>query len=696
VSLLAELKRRKVIRVAVVYAATAFAVLQAADIMLPQMGVPAWGLSLVVALVVLGFPIALVLGWALEVTPDGIKRTEAMPDETSNATTPALLGKRTLVVAGLLVALGVGIGAGWFLRPAPVADLATDAMIPADKSTESPSPADALASIAVLPFANRSAEPDSTYFVDGIHDDLLTELARNGALKVISRTSMMQYRDTTKNLRQIGEELAVATILEGAVQRSGQRVRINAQLIDARSDAHLWAETFDRQLTPENLFEIQSEIAAAIAAALGRALGVDASAPVPMAAPTANAQAYDLFLRARAMAADPFRTESGIRAEIELYREALAADPGFALAMGELGLTLTDLYWFQTRQEVHRREAREWIDRALELAPSMPRLHWILARHLYHGELDYEGALAQLALAERDMPGSADVFGLRGWILRRDGRMEEALAALNAAVALDPLSRDVVLSLSESYGWLGDLEQARAWADRLMQIPGAQTIDAHLEYPALRMRVLGDTTTLRLTLAEQSPSLDSYLMPDVLLLPYYERDYAGALAAIEAYPAELLSEQFYRLPVVLLGALVANAAGQEESARKFAAAAGERIDALLVDDPGDYRLMMSRALALALQGEADGARDWARRAFDSPVVAKDTILRSRLLGERLRVLALVEESSTLARELEDYLGMPLKYVYFDGLMLDPVFDRHRDDPAFKALEARYSRKEQAQ
>jgi tetratricopeptide (TPR) repeat protein len=488
----------------------------------------------------------------------------------------------------------------------------------------------------------------------------------------------------------------VNTILEGAVQRSGQRVRINAQLIDARSDAHLWAETFDRQLTPENLFEIQSEIASAIAVALGRTLGVDASAPAPMAAPTANAQAYDLFLRARAMAADYIlRTEATIRREIELYREAVAIDPGFALAMGELGLALLDLYWHHTRQDAHRREAREWIDRAIAMAPNLPRLRWILARYLYHGELDYEGALAQLALAERDMPGSAEVFGLRGWILRRDGRMEQALEALNAAAVLDPLSQDVVLSLSESHGWMGDLEQARTWADRLTQIPGASS-DARFEYPVLRMRVLGDTATLRLALADQPPSPGSYLMPEFLLLPYYERDYARALAAIEAYPGELLSEQFYRLPKGLLSALATNAAGQEEAARNLATAAEEQIAALLADDPGDYRLMISRALALALQGEAESARDWARRALDSPVVGKDTLLRSRLLGDRLRVLALVEESSTLARELEDYLGMPLKYLHFDGLVLDPVFDRHRNDPTFKALEARYSRKEQAQ
>jgi TolB-like protein/Tfp pilus assembly protein PilF len=694
VSLLAELKRRKVIRVAVVYAATAFAVLQAADIMLPQMNVPEWAMGLLVAFVVFGFPLALVLAWALEVTPDGVKVTPAR--EAVDEPPPSLLGKRTVFAAALLVVLGVGLGAGWFLRPVPVADVDSDALISVGKSTESAAPAAAEASVAVLPFANRSAEPDSSYFVDGIHDDLLTELARNGALKVISRTSMMQYRDTTKNLRQIGEELAVATILEGAVQRSGQRVRINAQLIDARSDAHLWAETFDRQLTPENLFEIQSEIASAIAVALGQTLGVDARAPAPLAAPTANPQAYDLFLRARAMAADYIvRAESTIRREIELYREAVAIDPGFALAMGELGLALTDLYWFHTRQDTHRREAREWIDRAIAMAPNLPRLRWILARHLYHGELDYEGALAQLALAERDMPGSADVFGLRGWILRRDGRMEEALEALKAAAVLDPLSLEVTLSLSESYGWLGEIEQARTWTDRLVHIPGASN-DARLEYPALRLRILGDTATLRRALAEHPPSPNSYLVPEFLLLPYYEREYQSALAGIDAYPGEFLSDQFHNLPTDLLRALAERGPGQDVASRRLAVAAMVKIDTLLSDDPGDYRLMMSRALALALQGEADSARDWARRALDSPIVAKDTLLRSRLLSDRLRVLALVDESSTLARELEDYVAMPIKYLHFDGLMLDPVFDRHRDDPTFKALEARYSRKEQAQ
>jgi tetratricopeptide (TPR) repeat protein len=273
--------------------------------------------------------------------------------------------------------------------------------------------------------------------------------------------------------------------------------------------------------------------------------------------------------------------------------------------------------------------------------------------------------------------------------------MEEALEALNAAVVLDPLSQEAVLELSSSYGWTGDLERGRIWAERLMRIPGV-SIDARLEYPVWRVRLVGDTATLSRALAEHPSSPDSYLMLEFLLLPYYEREYERALSAIEAHPGELLYDQFYSAPRDLLRALVERGRGQDAAARRLAAAAMAKIDALLADDPGDYRLMMSRALALALQGEAESARDWVRRALDSPVVWKDALLRSRLLADRLRVLALVDESSTLARELEDYLGMPIKYLHFDGLVLDPVFDRHRDDPAFKALEARYSRKEQAQ
>jgi TolB-like protein len=255
-SLFAELKRRKVIRVAVVYAATAFAVLQAADIMLPQMGVPEWGLSLVVALIVLGFPIAIVLGWALEVTPEGVRVTPsaALDDSADGAATPALLGKRTLAVAGGLLLLGIGLGAGWFLKPpappaepaaaaeraAPVAQMQVAAEIAPVPEIE----ATALArGVAVLPFENLSEDPANAFFAGGVHEEVLTSLSLIADLRVISRTSMLRIAESQLDVPAMAQRLGVSHVLEGSVRRAGNRVRVTVQLIDAARDEHLWAET---------------------------------------------------------------------------------------------------------------------------------------------------------------------------------------------------------------------------------------------------------------------------------------------------------------------------------------------------------------------------------------------------------------------------------------------------------------------
>jgi TolB-like protein len=324
-SLLAELKRRKVIRVAVVYAATAFAVLQAADIMLPQMGVPEWGLSLVVALTVLGFPIALVLGWALEVTPDGIKRTEAAPAETSDAAIPSLIGKRTVFAAALLVVLGVGIGAGWFLRPAngpeiapaaePVAALAADAPVVADKS------------IAVLPFADFSPGGDQAWFADGLTEEILNALARTPDLLVTARTSSFRYKGSTLDIPQIAAELGVAHVLEGSIRSTPQRIRVTAQLIRAADGFHLWSETYDRD--PADMIEIQEDLARNIALAMKTSMDPQALADMARVG-TRSVEAYQAYIRGLAS-----RWKGGgdsFKEGYELFEKARALDPGFAAA----------------------------------------------------------------------------------------------------------------------------------------------------------------------------------------------------------------------------------------------------------------------------------------------------------------------------------------------------------------------------
>lgn len=307
--LYAELKRRNVFRVAAAYIVLGWLTLQVADVVIGFTGAPDWVGKTLIALLLLGFVPALGLAWVFEINRNGVHLDSGQDPASDPATHGNRLDTLTLIaVFGVVVLMAwQHLGPGFRAdrgKPVRTDTVTTASTTPAVESTGADSTlndpqawAPAPGSIAVLPFANRSAEPDTAYFVDGVHDDLLTELSRNAALTVISLTSVLEYRDTSKNLRQIGEELGVAHVLEGAVQRAGQRVRINAQLIDARSDKHLWAETFDRELKPESVFEIQTEIATAIATALNLKLGLaPPSGPANNSAPpTRNATAYDAY-----------------------------------------------------------------------------------------------------------------------------------------------------------------------------------------------------------------------------------------------------------------------------------------------------------------------------------------------------------------------------------------------------------------
>jgi TolB-like protein len=328
-SLIAELKRRKVVRVAVVYAATAFAVLQAADIMLPQMGVPEWGLSLVVALIVLGFPIALVLGWALELTPEGIRRTEKAAeakDEQGGAdgATPALLGKRTLLVAGLLVVLGIGLGAGWFLRPLGAPEVAPASDPDAAPAINRPAVTDK--TIAVLPFADFSPARDHEWFADGLTEEILNALARTPDLLVTARTSSFRYKGSTLDIPQIAAELGVAHVLEGSIRSTPQRIRVTAQLIRAADGFHLWSETYDRD--PADMIEIQEDLARNIALAMETTMDPQALADMAKVG-TRSVEAYQAYIRG---VATTFGDVVDIKRGGELFELARTLDPGFAAA----------------------------------------------------------------------------------------------------------------------------------------------------------------------------------------------------------------------------------------------------------------------------------------------------------------------------------------------------------------------------
>jgi TolB-like protein len=454
-SLLVELKRRKVIRVAVVYAATAFAVLQAADIMLPRMGVPDWALSLVVAMALLGFPIALVLGWALELTPEGIRRTESAAAGAGEAVAaPALLGKRTVFISALLVTLGVGLGAGWFLKPGAPGDL--PAVAPFDAAAP-----DLQRSIAVLPFVNMSAEPEQEYFSDGISEEILNVLVRTPGLRVAARTSSFAFKDSAREISQIARELNVRLVLEGSVRKQGERVRVTAQLIDASSGFHLWSQSFDREL--RDIFAIQDEIARAVATALELTLGVTAHPPE---APARDMEAYDIYLQGLALW--QARGEGNMLEAEALLRAALERDPGLARAWAGLGLVHAVLpEWTTAPADRSAAIARDAAERALALDRDLPEPYIVLA-YLAQRELRFHTSHALYERALALAPSHATGHQWFGFMLSNVGDTEQAIRIGRRAVELDPKSLVVRHELAGIFYTAGRFDEAQALCERLL------------------------------------------------------------------------------------------------------------------------------------------------------------------------------------------------------------------------------------
>jgi adenylate cyclase len=437
VSLFTELKRRKVFRVAVVYAATSFVVLQVADIMLPRLGVPEWAMSLIVLLVALGFPVALVLAWALELTPDGIRVTPAPTAGDHDQPAPSLLGRKTLLAASLLAIVGASLSAGWLLKPSgPAPDRIADGA------------RHSAGSVAVLPFDN-FAVADEDYFSDGITEDIIAQLTRVPELTVISRTSAMRYRNTALTLREIGAELGVGAILEGSVRRADGRVRIVAQLIDVATDAHLWAETYDREVA--DIFAVQSEVAREIASALGRTLG---STAAPGADGREHArtdpETHELYLRARHLWNQ--RRPAALRSAIQYFEEAIARDPAFALAHAGLAdayvvLPFTD----PTAPTLPSAEsAMAAARRALELDPTLGEAYAALGLASLVA-WSFEDAERYFARALDLTPGSATANQWAGNHRGTLGQFEEAIALQRRALELDPFSPRIHTDLAE---WL--------------------------------------------------------------------------------------------------------------------------------------------------------------------------------------------------------------------------------------------------
>ncbi|HSM37666.1 MAG TPA: hypothetical protein VK837_14790 [Longimicrobiales bacterium] len=427
-SFLDELKRRKVPRVVLVYVATAFAVVEVADIVMPRLGVPDWAVTLVIVLAALGLPIAVVLAWAFDVTPDGVRRTEDAPAPGERAAT-RWASPRALFAAAALVLVGVSVG--WFTgrTGAPGAD-------PDDAPP---------ASVAVLPFANLSEDASNEYFSDGLAEEILNVLAKVDGLKVAARTSAFAYKGRNEDIREIGEALGVGTVLEGSVRKADDRVRVTAQLIQTSDGFHLWSQNYDREL--EDVFAIQEDIARRIADALRIHLGVEVDRR-PM---TDDVEAYERFLEARHLFHQ--RTEEALYRSIDLYREALEIDPDFAEAHVGLGLSYMVLPGYASPDFDAVERGREAVERGLAIDSTLALGYAAL------GNMDADDwrlleAHAAFSRARALDPNDPTILLWDAITKLQAGLADQASADLRRAVELDPASGVIT-------GWLGHLAVLR-------------------------------------------------------------------------------------------------------------------------------------------------------------------------------------------------------------------------------------------
>ncbi|MBA3962176.1 MAG: hypothetical protein H0X40_09775 [Chthoniobacterales bacterium] len=654
----AELKRRHVYKVAIAYAVVSWLLIQIATQVFPFLEIPNWAIRLVIMLLALGFPIALVLAWAFELTPEGIKRTESREEEAKQSHSRTWI--YVVIIAGAL-SLGLFF-LGRFTAPNKQNVSANDK------------------SIAVLPFENLSEEKNNAYFAEGIQDEILTRLAKIGALKVISRTSTSHYASSPKDLPEIAHQLDVANILEGSVQKVNDAVRINVQLIRAATDDHLWAESYDRKLT--DIFGVEAEVAQNIASTLNAKL-TGSEQQMLAEKPTNNPAAYDAYLRGSVQVRS--LNPDSINAAVKSFEEAVRLDPNFALAWAALSRTYSLLFGFGEATPAHRIAAENALAQAIRLQPQLPETQVARAWFQYRVEGDHKGARDLLLQLRMSWPNNSEIIETLAYISSRLGEWQNSLSYFDRAIELNP--RDHLLRLIAAWVRFDtrDFAAAQRMLDDSLKIwPNDNDF---LGIKAQIFQALGQLDDAQSIVNELKPGdQDFYAIGAIAQQARLRRNPGSALPffralASRAEKSDARSEFWYRLLPV---AWLQEESGDSVGARNNFTRISEGLRALVEQGNMDERLF--RALALARTGL--GERDAALKALDraSALTAGDARTHPNMEEERARILTRFGEKDEAITILQKLLT-----VSYDGpitpalLRLDPDFDSLRGDPRFEKL-----------
>jgi len=659
-----EVKRRKVYRVAIAYVVASWALSQGLAQVLPVFDIPNSVIRAVIAVMLVGFPVALVLGWVFDVTPQGIKTTPTVASPKQVRRNIAML-----IAAGVAISAGVG----FFVLPRAIARKI-------DKS------------IAVLPFENLSDEKENAYFADGIQDDVLTNLSKIGDLKVISRTSVMPYRGKGSNVREIGKALGVATILEGSVRRIGNRVRVNVQLINTANDEHIWAEDYDRDLT--DVFAIQTDLAKKITGELQAKLSPAEKAQMERK-PTENGEAYLAFVQANNLgcALEDF---DKLKQSEQLYERAIQLDPNFALAVARSSLVQSWLVHTYDPTRERREKARTLAERALQLQPDLPEAHLAVGSSYYYGDNNYDAALREFEIAQRGLPNESDAYLAIGAIQRRQGKWTESTANLEKAVSLNPKEIWPLQNLTFNYQMLRNYDMANKTIGRALALD--PTALEPLEVKSrLAIAEKGDFSVAEkafeavksIPMTNEQKLKTAGGRAEVFLL---ERKYREGLQEAESLPDDLLASFSKGLggKYYLVG-FARKALHDEAGARAAFLKSKSFLEAQLKQSPDQAEIHVQLAKVLAWLGEKDSARVEAQRATELLPESKDAFGGPEITAGVAEVYAILGENGRTIEILDGLLNRPSS-VTVEILKVNPIWDPLRNDPNFQALLTKYSGK----
>jgi TolB-like protein/Tfp pilus assembly protein PilF len=675
----AELKRRNVYKVAVAYAVVAWLLIQVATQVFPFFEIPNWAVQLVVLVLVIGFPIATVLAWAFEMTPEGIKR-EAEVDRAKSI--PRKAGRKLTALVVLLAALAAGLMVFRFLRSQPALEKEKPTSLAAEIDSKS---------IAVLPFENLSEEKANAYFADGIQDEILTRLSKIADLKVISRTSTQRYKSAPENLPEIARQLGVAHILEGSVQKQGDAVHVTVQLIKAATDSHVWADSFDRKLT--DIFSVESEVAKAIADQLQVQL-TGREKEVIAAKPTDNPEAYDAYLRGLAYTMKTQNTPANYLGAQKHFREAVRLDPKFALAWALLSYVDARGYHTTNLQPTAalREEARQAFETALALDLDLGEA-WVAKGYYHYGCVnDFETAVRCYEQARKFLPNSSLIPQSLAFVARDQGQWERSESYFKEAERLDPRNVSLLTRHAQFYIAMRRFPEALRKLDQILEIV-PNDIDALVEKAAIA-QAEGDLPRAATLLAQVQPAAGDPTAWETLA---YQ-------AILERRPAEIISrlKELLARPDPDVGYLngelrfwlgwAQEVAGDHTAAQETWREARAELEAFLKEQPENWSLLDDLALIAMGLGDKAAAFTLIERAIALHPIEKDAANSPQSIDILARIAARMGEPDRAIAALEKILSIPCNGGLATGtpltpalLQLDPMFDRLRGDPRFQKL-----------